>query len=71
MNTNLKKEGNYLYQVRTRTGKPIRKLLGIKCPYCGYFAKENKNYEDWAVDATEHITYCSPAHKRAEMGERL
>lgn len=41
----------------------------MKCPHCGYFAKENLNYEGWLVDAQEHITYCSPAHKRAEYGE--
>lgn len=67
---NLVNIDNYLYQVKSKNGNPIRKkLLGMKCPHCGYFAKENLNYEEWLVDAQEHITYCSPAYKRAECGE--
>ena len=68
--TYLKNENNWVYQVLSKTGKPMtHKLLGIKCPHCGDFFAENKNYEEWSVDAQEHITYCSPAHKRAEFGE--
>jgi uncharacterized C2H2 Zn-finger protein len=65
----LTNQNNYIYQLKTRTGKLQKKLLGIKCPHCGYFMAENKNYEDWSIDAHEHITYCNPAHKRAEYSE--
>lgn len=64
-------ENNWVYQVRSRTDKPMRKLIGIKCPHCGRFDKKNPNYEEWSVDAQEHITYCNPAHKATVAGERL
>lgn len=66
----LRNENNWVFQVKLRSGKPTRKLLGIKCPHCQRFFEENQGYEDWAIDAQEHITYCSPAHRRAEYGER-
>lgn len=66
----IRNENNWVYQVKRHSGKLARKLLGIKCPHCGYFAKENANYEEWSVDAQEHITYCNPAHQRAVAGER-
>ena len=65
----LRNDHNWLYQIKTGMGKVEEKLLGIKCPHCKRFFKENKHYEDWAIDATEHITYCSPAHKRAMANE--
>lgn len=67
----IRNENNWVYQVKTRGGKLARKLLGIKCPHCGYFAKENKTYEEWSIDAQEHIAYCNPAHKRAVAKEVL
>lgn len=64
-------ENHRLYSAKWSAGKLLKKLLGIKCPHCGYFAKADNQYEEWAVDAFEHITYCNPAHKRAEAGERF
>lgn len=67
----IKNDNNWVYQIKTRSGKSSNKLLGIKCPHCGYFTKASTAYEDWAVDAQEHITYCNPAHRRAVARERF
>lgn len=62
---------NCVFSVARVDGKIVRKLIGMKCPHCGYFAEADDEYEEWSIDAYEHITYCNPAHRRAEMGERL
>ena len=62
---------NWVYEVTTKNGKLSQKLLGYNCPHCKRFFKADQEYEEWAVDATEHSTYCSPAHQRAMAGERL
>jgi hypothetical protein len=49
-------------------GKITQKLLGLNCPHCQRFFSATD--EDSIVDAQEHQTYCNPAHRRAEVGER-
>lgn len=66
----IRNENNYIYQVTFKAGKIVRKLLGVKCPHCRYFAAAENDREEWAIDAFEHITYCNPAHQRAMAGER-
>lgn len=60
MNEYILNEDNWVYEIKTRTGKRIKKILGIKCPHCGYFAKANNNYEEWSTDAQKHIDDCTP-----------
>lgn len=55
----LKKENNYLYQVKSRTGKAIKKLLGMKCPHCDCFIPVNNSYEGWEIDGQQHIKTCN------------
>lgn len=64
-------DDNRLYKVTTSGGKLQHKIMGYICPHCHRFYKADNKYEEWIVDATEHATYCSPAFKRAEAGERL
>lgn len=51
-------ENNYVYQMKTRSGKATKKLLGIKCPNCGSFTKNNPNYKGWSAEAEAHIADC-------------
>lgn len=55
----LKKENNYLYQVKSRTGRSIKKLLGMKCPHCGWFMPANSSYKGWEADGEAHIKNCT------------
>ena len=44
-------------------------IRGLNCPHCKRFILTTD--EDSMVDAQEHVTYCSPAHQRAECGEEF
>lgn len=50
-------------------GKRSSVVIGKICRHCDIAIMFED--ESDAVVALEHITYCNPAHKRAEYGEKL
>ena len=62
-------DNNSILSITYKNGVKNTTVLGEECPFCSRFFK-NEDNEDWLVDAGEHITYCNPAHRRAEFGER-
>lgn len=66
-------ENHRVYGINFKAGKLVKKLVGFKCRHCGqYQAAENGDdaVASQDVDFSEHVTYCSPAHRRAMAGER-
>lgn len=60
---------NWVNRMTVVGGKIKSELIGLNCPHCQRFISTKD--EDAVIDAQKHQTYCNPAHRRAEAGERF